>query len=157
MTHYNLARRTVLSGLRLIALTGWAGLAKAAMAPAIIAYRNPGCGCCEKWAQQLKAAGFEVDMQDDADLSARRSAARVPDELAGCHTALMGDYVIEGHVPLADVQRLLAEKPDVRGIAVPGMPIGSPAWKQRAWSEAFQVWAFKSNGARFVFAEHGPE
>jgi hypothetical protein len=155
MTHYKLARRTVLSGLGLIALTGWVRMAKATAAPAIVTYRNPGCGCCEKWAEQLKAAGFEVDMLDDPDLSARRSAAGVPDDLAGCHTALMGDYVIEGHVPLADIQRLLTEKPPIKGIAVPGMPTGSPGMEMGESRDAYEVWAFNLDGARRIFASYG--
>ena len=121
---------------------------------AIKAYRNPGCGCCEKWAEQLKTAGFEVDMQDDPDLSARRSAAGVPDDLAGCHTALMGNYVIEGHVPLAEIEKLISEKPAIRGIAVPGMPTGSPGMEMGESRDAYDVIAFKADGSRSIFAKY---
>ncbi len=151
--HY-ITRRIVLGAISAVAVTTWTGLASAAGTPAIIAYRNPGCGCCEKWAEQLKAAGFDVSMQDDADLSARRAAAGVPDELEGCHTALMGDYVIEGHVPLADIQRLLTEKPQIRGIAVPGMPMGSPGMEMGEMRDAYDVVAFATDGTRSVFTKY---
>ena len=120
----------------------------------IVAYRNPGCGCCEKWAEQLKAAGFDVSMQDDPDLSARRAVAGVPDDLAGCHTALMGDYVIEGHVPLAEIEKLISEKPAIRGIAVPGMPTGSPGMEMGESRDAYEVVAFAADGTLSVFAKY---
>ena len=120
----------------------------------ITAYRNPGCGCCEVWAQQLKVAGFDVIMQDDSDLAAHRVAAGVPEDLAGCHTALMGDYVIEGHVPLADIQRLLTEKPLIKGIAVPGMPTGSPGMEMGESRDAYDVVAFATDGTRSVYAKY---
>ena len=126
----------------------------AASAPKIVAYRNPGCGCCEKWAEQLKAAGFEVSMQDDADLAARRVAAGVPDDLAGCHTALMGNYVIEGHVPLAEIEKLIAEKPAIRGIAVAGMPMGSPGMEMGESRDAYDVVAFAADGTQSIFAKY---
>lgn len=154
MKDHSITRRMVLGGISTLALTTWTGLARAANSPAIVAYRNPGCGCCEKWADQLKAAGFEVNMQDDPDLSARRSAAGVPDDLAGCHTALMGDYVIEGHVPLADIQRLLTEKPLIKGISVAGMPMGSPGMEMGEMRDAYDVVAFAADGTRSVFAKY---
>ena len=130
-------------------------LARPAVARGVIlAYRNPGCGCCEKWAEMMTAAGFAVNMQDDVDLAARRTAAGVPDDLAGCHTALMGDYVIEGHVPLADIQRLLTEKPFIKGIAVPGMPMGSPGMEMGESRDAYDVVAFATDGTRSVFAKY---
>lgn len=154
MNTQTMTRRTILGAISTLALTAWAGSAMAASSAAIVAYRNPGCGCCEKWAEQLKAAGFDVTMQDDPDLASRRSAAGVPDDLAGCHTALMGDYVIEGHVPLADIQRLLTEKPQIRGIAVPGMPMGSPGMEMGDSRDAYDVVAFDSTGNRSVFTSY---
>lgn len=154
MKDHNITRRTVLGGMSTLALTTWTGFARAVSSPAIFAYRNPGCGCCEKWAEQLKAAGFDVSMQDDPDLSARRATAGVPDDLAGCHTALMGDYVIEGHVPLADIQRLLTEKPLIKGIAVPGMPTGSPGMEMGERRDAYDVVAFAADGTRTIFATY---
>lgn len=154
MKNHSMTRRMLLSGISTVAQMTWTGLTKAANSPAVVAYRNPGCGCCEKWAEQLKAAGFEVSMQDDPDLSARRSAAGVPDDLAGCHTALMGEYVIEGHVPLADIQRLLTEKPLIKGISVAGMPMGSPGMEMGEMRDAYDVVAFAADGSRSVFTKY---
>ncbi len=120
----------------------------------IKAYRNPGCGCCEQWSEILKAAGFDVAMEDDADLAGRRKAAGVPDDLAGCHLAMMGDYIIDGHVPLREIERLLTEKPAIHGIAVPGMPVGSPGMEMGNSREAYDVIAFKSDGTRTVYASY---
>lgn len=120
----------------------------------ISAYRNPGCGCCEKWAEMLQAAGFEVNMQDDAELAARRVAAGVPEDLAGCHTALMGEYVIEGHVPLAEIEKLISQRPAIRGIAVAGMPTGSPGMEMGESRDAYDVVAFAADGSRSIFARY---
>lgn len=155
MKDRNLTRRLVLGIISTLAVTPWTSIARAANSAAIVAYRNPGCGCCEKWAEQLKAAGFDVRMQDDPDLSGRRAAAGVPDDLAGCHTAFMGDYVIEGHVPLADVQRLLTGKPQIKGIAVAGMPMGSPGMEMGESRDAYDVVAFDLDGTRSIFASYG--
>lgn len=152
MTTPKLTRRLMLGGIGLLAI---APSAKAASFPTISAYRNLGCGCCEKWAELLKAAGFAVTMEDDSNLEARRKAAGVPADIAGCHTAFMGDYIIEGHVPVADILRLIAEKPVARGLAVPGMPIGSPGMETDGTVDAFDVLAFKSDGTWSVFAKHG--
>lgn len=154
MTNKYMTRRIVLGGISVLALTPLSAIAKAASRPTINAYRNPGCGCCEKWAEMLKSAGFEVTMEDAPDLSSRRVAAGVPDELAGCHTALMGDYVIEGHVPLQEIERMLAEKPAIRGIAVPGMPMGSPGMEMGETRDAYDVVAFAADGTRSIFAHY---
>jgi hypothetical protein len=92
----------------------------------ITVYKSPGCGCCEKWAEHLRAAGFRVDARDAANLNAVRRELGVPSRLAGCHTAKVGRYVVEGHVPADQIKRLLQEQPDIAGISVPGMPVGSP-------------------------------
>ncbi|MBC8037268.1 MAG: DUF411 domain-containing protein [Rhizobiales bacterium] len=122
--------------------------------PAIQAYRNPGCGCCEKWAEGLRQAGFTVTMEDDPNLERRRAEAGVPAAIAGCHTAFMGDYVIEGHVPASDIKRLLSEKLEVRGLAVVGMPMGSPGMESGDAAEKYDVLAFTADGASTVFASY---
>jgi hypothetical protein len=94
--------------------------------PKVLAFRNPGCGCCEAWGKHLEGAGFEVEMRDDPDLAGRRRRLKIPEALAGCHLAQIGSYVVDGHVPAKDIIRLLDERPDALGLAVPGMPIGSP-------------------------------
>jgi hypothetical protein len=127
----------------------------AAGLPEMTAYRNPGCGCCEKWAMGLQADGFLVKLIDDPNLDKRRAEAGVPAQIAGCHTAFLGDYIIEGHVPSEDIVRLLKEKPQARGLAVPGMPMGSPGMETTGPKEAFEVLLFTADGQWTVFAKHG--
>jgi hypothetical protein len=126
----------------------------AAGPPEIKAYRNPGCGCCEKWAYGLQADGFIVTMTDDPELDKRRAQAGVPPELAGCHTAFLGDYVIEGHVPSEDIVRLLKEKPRALGLAVAGMPMGSPGMETNGPKDAYDVMLFTADGKSTVYASH---
>ena len=122
--------------------------------PEIKAYRNPGCGCCEKWAMGLQADGFAVTLTDDPDLDKRRAQAGVPPELAGCHTAFFGDYVIEGHVPSEAIVRLLKEKPQALGLAVAGMPMGSPGMETDGPKDAYAVMLFTADGKSTVYASH---
>ena len=122
--------------------------------PAVIAFRNPGCGCCEKWAENLTKAGFEITMTDDPALDARRARLGVPADIAGCHTAQAGDYIIEGHVPPEDILRLLAEKPEARGLAVPGMPMGSSGMETDGPAEAYDVLVFMADGSSKLYAHH---
>src|SRR3546814_2676854 len=91
----------------------------------ILVYRDPECGCCEAWADIARAEGYAVTVENRADMAAVKTRYGVPDQLASCHTAVIGGYAIEGHVPMQHVARLLRDKPrDIRGIAVPGMPSG---------------------------------
>lgn len=92
----------------------------------ITVHKDPNCGCCSLWVEHLRAAGFSVDTRDSADVARVKQQHGVPAELASCHTAIVGGYVIEGHVPALAIRRLLAERPDASGLAVPGMPVGSP-------------------------------
>ena len=119
-----------------------------------VIYRNPGCGCCEKWAENLTKAGFEITMTDDPALDARRARLGVPADIAGCHTAQVGDYIIEGHVPPEDILRLLAEKPEARGLAVPGMPMGSSGMETDGPAEAYDVLVFMADGTSKLYARH---
>jgi len=88
-------------------------------------YKNPYCGCCTGWAEAMSKAGYSVKTIDLEDISHIKKQSSVTTELAACHTAIFGDYIIEGHVPLEAIEKLMSEKPDIRGIAVPGMPQGS--------------------------------
>lgn len=94
--------------------------------PVVEMYQDPHCGCCTDWADHLREAGFEVEQHKTRDMRSIKMENGVTPELASCHTALIGGYVIEGHVPAADIQRLLEERPEVVGLSVPGMPHGSP-------------------------------
>jgi hypothetical protein len=146
-------RHLLLLGIAAMA-TGLVRTSAPAMAQAAVAYRNPGCGCCEKWAELMTEAGISITMEDDPDLASRKRKLAIPEHLDGCHTALIGGYIIEGHVPPLDVMRLLLEKPDIAGIAVPGMPMGSPGMEMGDAKEPFDVVAFKSDGTTTIFASH---
>ena len=123
--------------------------------PVVEVYKDPGCGCCSLWADHLKAAGFTVNVTEKADLAAFKTSHGVPQQARSCHTALVGGYVLEGHVPAADLQRLLKEKPAVVGIAVPGMPIGSPGMEVKGMKPAaYDVVSFDKQGATKVFTSY---
>jgi len=151
-------RRALLRSAGVIAVgIGLASCAEAAARPVpMVVRRNPGCGCCEVWTEQMRASGrFNVATEDDPDLATLKASRGIPRDLVSCHTALVGDYVIEGHVPLADIVRLLDEQPAIAGMAVGGMPLGSPGMEQPGGgNEAFDVVAFTSEGERRVFSHH---
>ena len=124
--------------------------------PAMTVYKSASCGCCTAWVDHAKANGFTVRVVDSENLGAVKRDLGIPPRLASCHTVVVGAYLVEGHVPAADVKRLLAEKPAVRGLAVPGMPIGSPGMEQGPPSgyERYEVLAFTASGETSVFARH---
>ena len=127
--------------------------------PAMTVYKSASCGCCKLWVDHARAAGFTVREVNTEDLSGVKREMGIPSCLASCHTVVVGSYVVEGHVPAADVKKLLRERPaGVRGLAVPGMPIGSPGMEQGPVSgyERYDVLAFTAAGATSVFAKHGP-
>jgi hypothetical protein len=120
-------------------------------------YKTPTCGCCVKWIDHLREAGFTVEAKNLRDLSALKVANGVPRRLASCHTAMVEGYVIEGHVPASDIARLLRERPKVAGLAVPGMPLGSPGMEHPDPSrhEPYEVLSFGPAGIR-RFGSHTP-
>lgn len=127
--------------------------------PAMTIYKSASCGCCSQWVQHAKDAGFSVREVNTDDLNTVKREMGIPPRLASCHTVVVGSYVVEGHVPADDVKRLLRDRPaGVRGIAVPGMPIGSPGMEQGPPSQyqRYQVLAFTAAGATSVYATHGP-
>jgi hypothetical protein len=115
--------------------------------PLVRVHRDPSCGCCSGWVQHLQKAGFLTEVVDSKDLDAVKARLGVPDDLAACHTAEVAGYVIEGHVPAVALKRLLAEKPDAAGLAVPGMPVGSPGM-EGGKEEPYEVILFGSTGRR---------
>lgn len=125
-----------------------------AMTSEITVFRSPTCGCCGQWIEHMEAAGFTVKDNLTEDMAAIKQQYGLPANLASCHTTIADGYVIEGHIPAEDVQRLLAEKPDIAGIAVPGMPIGSPGMESGDYIEPYTVFSFQEDGATDVFAEH---
>lgn len=122
--------------------------------PVIHVYKTPTCGCCADWVTHIEQAGFRTEVQDLPNLTAVRQRAGVPQHLGSCHTALVGDYVIEGHVPASTIRRLLAEKPAIAGIAVPGMPIGSPGMEYGDQKDPYDVIAFTRDGRGMVYESH---
>ena len=99
-------------------------------------------------------AGFKITMHEDANLAARAASLGVPEKLHGCHTGTVGDYVITGHIPPEDIIRLLREKPSVKGLSVPGMPIGSPGMEVGDQKDSYEVVAFRADGSSYSFAKH---
>ena len=124
--------------------------------PAMQVFKTPTCGCCTAWVEHIRQAGFLVDAQDvDQDaLYAFKDRLQIAPELAGCHTAVMGDYFIEGHVPASDVERLLIEQPLARGLTVPGMPMSSPGMAGPGAGDSFDTLLVGSDGSTIVFASH---
>jgi len=123
----------------------------ASMTKEMTVYHDPNCGCCGKWTEHMRANGFTVEEVPTQDMSSVKRELGVPRDLPSCHTAVIGDYVIEGHVPAEDVKRLLAEQPDARGLSVPGMPMGSPGMEYDGRRMAFDVIRFDDDGATSVF------
>ncbi|WP_065754018.1 DUF411 domain-containing protein [Bradyrhizobium paxllaeri] len=124
-TLYRIARRSFLGALAAI-LAGRIAAPAFAADPVITVYKDPNCGCCSGWVDHLRGAGFSVAVQNTDQLAQIRKQHGIPPELAACHTAIVSGYLVEGHVPAAAIQRLLTERPNAEGIAVPGMPVGSP-------------------------------
>lgn len=144
--------RRVFLGISAAALVACTGEAKAARAVRV--YRSPSCGCCGAWVDHLRANGFEVavEMMDDVSPVAERLG--VPRALRSCHTGEVDGYFVEGHVPAADVERLLRERPAARGIAVPGMPIGSPGMEMGDRRESYATFLVDREGLVQPFAIH---
>ena len=130
--------------------------AVAAPAPdTVVVYKSPTCGCCSKWIDHLKQAGFTVESHDEAEMSLVKTKLGVPEALASCHTATVNGYVIEGHVPAEDIRQLLAKRPNATGLAVPGMPIGSPGMEVGDRVDAYQTLLFDAQGQSSVFNQYG--
>jgi len=121
------------------------------MLPKVTVYKSASCGCCAKWVDHLKAAGFPVEVNDVADVAEYADASGVPAALRSCHTAVVGGYTIEGHVPADLIKRLLAEHPKVAGLAVPGMVTGSPGMEGNR-QDSYDVVAWSAGGKTSVFA-----
>ncbi len=126
----------------------WVPAARAGEPVKALVHRSPSCGCCGKWVERLRAAGYAVDMVNEADMKAVKTRLGVPEDLASCHTAEIGGYVVEGHTPLAAIDRLLREKPKAVGLAVPGMPAGSPGMEMGDEKEVYEVVLFDAGGRR---------
>jgi hypothetical protein len=120
--------------------------------PPMTVYKTPTCGCCKDWVKHVEAAGFRVKAVDMDDLSPIKRSAGVPPAMESCHTALVGPYVVEGHVPADVVKKMLDEKPKIVGLAVPGMVVGSPGMEQGNVKQPYNVVAFTRDGKSSVYA-----
>lgn len=137
-------RRTlVLSSLAAAALGG-RGFADEQ--PLMMVYKSPTCGCCNAWIDHVEAAGFRMAVQNRPDVTPVKRRYNIPQALWSCHTAVIGDYVVEGHVPAAEIERMLSERPQILGLAVAGMPAGSPGMEVPGYSQPYDVHAFAPGG-----------
>jgi hypothetical protein len=143
---YVMTRRSLV-GLMAAAIVASPAVAVQAEQAAITVYRDPSCGCCASWVQHLRDAGFTVQVEETADLDAIRTRLGVPSDLVACHTAEVAGYVVEGHVPAAALRRLLSERPNAKGLAVPDMPVGSPGM-EGGKPQPYTVVLFGADGQR---------
>ena len=125
-------------------------------APHVVVYKTSTCGCCSNWVAHLRQSGFTVEAHDvpQARLNLMGGEAGITQELASCHTAKVDGYYVEGHVPAADIHKMLKERPKITGIAVPGMPMGSPGMEQGSMKDPYDTVAFTKGGAKSVYARH---
>lgn len=145
-------RRTLVFGLAALPLVQ--ALPAMAAALPILVYKNPSCECCGNWVKHLEAAGFTVTVKEVDDTSEMRKRLGLPEEFGGCHTATVAGFVLEGHVPAADVTRLLATRPIALGLAVPGMPVGSPGMEVGDRVDPYDVLLIDRAGRASVFARY---
>lgn len=122
--------------------------------PQVEVYKSPTCGCCTDWVDHMAENGFEVIAHDTDNMNQVKFEAGLMPQLASCHTAFVGGYVIEGHVPASDIQRLLTERPAAHGLAVPGMPIGSPGMEMGDRQDAYSVLLFNAQGQSRPYASY---
>lgn len=157
-------RRELLAGIGMVAIAGCSrspaesGVAVAgepAALPLMQVHKNVGCACCDKWVEHMKAAGFGAEVHEVSNMGPVKERLGVPVAMGSCHTAEVDGYFVEGHVPAQDVIRLLKERPEARGLTVPGMPLGSPGMEVEGQSQPFDVYLVANDGATTVFAQHG--
>jgi hypothetical protein len=150
------SRRALMLGLAptTAGLMLWLPAVAAEALPKMTVTRDPNCGCCSNWVAHVRAAGFPVEVIEVADVAPLKTRLGVPDALASCHTAEIGGYVVEGHVPAEAIKRLLAERPKATGLAVAGMPVGSPGMEERGQApDSYEVVIF-SAGRQNIFARY---
>ncbi len=156
MTNYILSRRAILiGGAAILAGSALKAAAKGA-APTIHVMKDPNCGCCSAWIEILENDGFGVTTEASAGplLMRYKLDNGIPQEMTSCHTGRIEGYMIEGHVPVADIRRLLDERPDAIGLAVPGMPYGSPGMGPESQREAYVVYLIRRDGTTEPFTQY---
>ncbi|MGI8612267.1 MAG: DUF411 domain-containing protein [Sphingomicrobium sp.] len=140
--------------LKIVAPLALLASADGAVAATLLVTKTAFCGCCRVWVERMKAAGFTVEVKDVESVTPTARKLGVPDKLRSCHTSQIGGYAIEGHVPAADIKRLLVQRPKAAGIAVPGMVAGTPGMEHGDHSDPYQVILFDRSGKTRVFASH---
>ena len=140
-------------GIGLIGVLVWLPTVNMADTPVVTVYKSPTCGCCGKWIDHLEDAGFRVVSRDRQDMNPIKESYGVDYQLRSCHTATVDGYVVEGHVPADDIKRMLREKPQITGIAVPGMPLGSPGMESEH-QDPYEVIAFKKGQKNEIYARY---
>ncbi len=156
MTEVTFSRRRLLvGGAALLAASPLRAMAQGA-GPSIHVLKDPNCGCCGSWIEILEGRGFRVTTEPGAGtlLMNYKAANGIPQEMISCHTARVEGYMIEGHVPVADIRRLLDERPDAVGLAVPGMPYGSPGMGPESEREAYEVFLIRGDGSTEVYTRY---
>ena len=151
--NFEISRRRLLAGALMLPLVG---ASAAADRPLVEVWKDPNCGCCKDWMTILEQAGFELRVHDTGNTGARAQFG-IPPKLGSCHTARVGGYTLEGHVPVREIRRLLKEKPQAVGLAVPGMPIGSPGMDGPAYKgrkDAYDVILVKADGSGMVYKSY---
>lgn len=146
----------LLCGVALAMLPRFAWAQAASQSPMVTVWKDPNCGCCKLWVEHLRASGLSVQVRDTGNIGARRRLG-VPSGLASCHTAEVAGYVVEGHVPAREIQRLLKEKPDALGLTVPAMPIGSPGMDGPVYGgrkDAYEVLLMTKDGGTRVYQRY---
>jgi hypothetical protein len=123
--------------------------------PLLVVSKNPSCGCCGLWVEHMRQSGFQVQVHEIDNLDPIKTRLGVPAGKGSCHTAEVGGYFIEGHVPAEDIKRLLAEKSDAKGLVLPGMPKGAPGMERPEMAQPYTVELIARDGTTSVFAEHG--
>ena len=147
-------RRRFLGALVAVSLPAWLSIPRTANASTRVeVWKDSTCGCCKEWMAHLRGAGFTVVAHDTGNVAARRKA-RIAPQYGSCHTALVDGYAIEGHVPVREIRRLLEERPDAIGLAVPGMVIGSPGMEQGGRVDPYTVLLLHRDGGSSAYAKY---
>ncbi len=150
-------RNAIVFGIAALAAWHFPRALWAANAPRVVVHKSESCGCCKVWVSHLAKAGFEVQVINADNLNSVKERVGIPYALGSCHTAEVEGYFVEGHVPVADIQRLLRERPDAKGLTVPGMPIGSPGMEVPGGQvDPYDVLLVAKDGSTKVYAHHGP-
>lgn len=140
-------------GVALLSVSVGASATKPATGEVVTVYKSATCECCKKWVEHLQAAGFTVNVHDEADMAHIKDEAGVPAAARSCHTAKVGRYLVEGHVPADLIVKMLTERPNIAGIAAPGMPVGSPGMERGDQKPPYDIVSFTKDGKTEVYAK----